>query len=218
MKAALFDFDGTLADSFGAIAASTNHVRAAHGLPPLPEAEVRRYVGYGLDQLMRTLVPGADPAEAVGRYRDHHTAVMFSGTRLMPGVAETVAELHRRGVRMAVCSNKAVAFTRELVDALGLGESMAAVLGPDDVGGRAKPDPAMLVEGLTRLKVSAADAVYVGDMAVDVQAARAAGLAVWLVPGGAGDPAEALAAGPDRVLGAFTDLLDLLPDLGERGA
>ena len=48
IRAVLFDFDGTLADSFGAIAASTNHVRAAYGFPPLAEAEVQRHVGFGL--------------------------------------------------------------------------------------------------------------------------------------------------------------------------
>src|SRR6185312_2663768 len=52
----LFDFDGTLADSFGAIAASTNHVRESYGMPPLPEAAVRRAVGYGINHLLRELV------------------------------------------------------------------------------------------------------------------------------------------------------------------
>jgi 2-phosphoglycolate phosphatase len=213
-KAALFDFDGTLADSFDAITASTNHVRAAYGLPPLPGATVRRYVGFGLPHLMRELVPGADPDEAVARYREHHQTVMFTGTRLMPGVAETIPELARRGLRMAVCSNKRVEFTRRLVGALGLADHFAAVLGPEDVANHPKPDPVMLFEALGRLGVSAAEAVYVGDMAVDVHTARAAGVAVWLVPGGATGQESAAAAGPDRVLAAFTDLLRLLPAEG----
>ena len=61
--------------SFAAITASTNHVRATYGLPPLPEDEVRRYVGFGLPHLLRELVPGADPDEAVTRYRQHHRTV-----------------------------------------------------------------------------------------------------------------------------------------------
>jgi 2-phosphoglycolate phosphatase len=183
--AALFDFDGTLADSFAAITASTNHVRQSYGLPPLPEGEVRGYVGFGLDNLMETLVPTAPVEEAVARYREHHQRTMLSGTKLMPGVAETIPELARRGFRMGVCSNKRVEFTRQLVQALGLAPYFAAVLGPDDVGDRAKPDPAMLLEGLTRLGVSRESAVYVGDMAVDVHTAKAAGVVVYLVLGGA---------------------------------
>jgi phosphoglycolate phosphatase len=211
VRAALFDFDGTLADSFAAIAASTNHARAAYGLPPLPEAEVRRYVGYGLDHLVATLVPAAPVADAVAVYRRHHEAVMFSQTRLMPGVAGTIPELARRGYRLGVCSNKRVEFTRRLVDALGLADHFGCVLGPDDVGGRAKPDPAMLVEGLARLGAVPTDAVYVGDMDIDVRTGTAAGVPVWLLPGGAGDWDEAVAAGPARVLADFAELLALLP-------
>lgn len=209
-RAALFDFDGTLADSFSAITSSTNHVRGRFGLPELSEAVVREYVGFGLPNLMQTLVPSAPLDEAVAAYREHHPSVMVAGTTLLPGVAATLPELRRRGLRLAVCSNKAVSFTRDLVTGLGLADLFDAVLGPDDVGGRAKPDPAMLLEGLTRLTVSAADAIYVGDMAIDVHAARAAGLPVWLVLGGAAGLESATAAGPDRVLSGFAELLELL--------
>ncbi len=207
IQAALFDFDGTLADSFAAITASTNHVRHSYGLPPLTEAAVRGYVGYGLDNLMADLVPNAPVDEAVSRYREHHARTMVAETRLMPDVADTIRELARRGLKLAVCSNKRVEFTRELVTALGLGDHFACVLGPDDVQGRSKPDPAMLLEGLTRLEVSAGEAVYVGDMVVDVQTARAAGVAVWLVPTGTTATNEPA----DRVLNSFGELLALLP-------
>ncbi len=213
-RAILFDFDGTLADSFAAITASTNHVRQKYGLPPLPESEVRHYVGLGLENLMQTLAPIAPTDEAIALYRTHHQTVMVTQTKLMPGVAETIPELARRGFRQGVCSNKRVEFTRQLVEALGLAPYFACVLGPDDVGDRAKPDPAMLLEGLTRLKVSARDVVYVGDMAVDVHTAKAAGVTVWLVPGGATGEESAIAADPDRVLTGFAELLTLLPNPG----
>ncbi len=214
-RAVLLDFDGTLADSFGAITASTNHVRRAYGLPDLPEQEVRRHVGLGLAHLMADLVPNAPVDAAVALYREHHLTVMLTGTKLLPGVADTLATLSRRGYRMAVCSNKRAEFTRSLVDHLGLRPTVADVLGPDDVGGRAKPDPAMLLEALRRLGDSPAGGVYVGDMAVDVQAGRAAGLPVWLVLGGAADRDAAEQAGPDRVLDSFAGLMRLLPDLRE---
>ncbi len=208
--AALFDFDGTLADSFAAITASTNFVRASYGLPPLPEAVVREYVGFGLPNLMAELVPTANPAEAVAVYAEHHRGAMLTETRLMPGVADAIPELVRRGLRLAVCSNKGVAFTRELVGHLRIAGCFVAVLGPEDVGGRAKPDPAMLHEGMARTGGTVGTTVYVGDMAIDVQVARAAGLPVWLVPGGAGKESPA-AAGPDRMLTGFAELLELLP-------
>jgi phosphoglycolate phosphatase len=210
-RAVLFDFDGTLADSFAPITASTNHVRQHFGLPPLSESEVRHYVGYGLANLMERLVPKAPTDEAIALYRSHHEKVMLTQTKLMPGVAETIPKLASRGFRQAVCSNKRVEFTRQLVEALGLAQYFSSVLGPEDVGNKPKPDPAMLLEGLNRLEVSAEEAVYVGDMAIDVHTAQAAGVTVWLVPGGAAGDESAAAADPDRVLNGFAELLELLP-------
>jgi 2-phosphoglycolate phosphatase len=209
-RAVLFDFDGTLADSFPAITASTNHVRRLYGLPELPEAEVRRYVGLGLDNLMERLVPNAPTGDAVAAYRAHHPLVMFTGTALMPGVADTVPELRRRGLKLGVCSNKRVEFTRRLVTSLGLGASVEVVLGPDDVG-VPKPDPAMLIEATHRLKVSSGETIYVGDMAVDVEAGHAAGMETWLILGGAVGKDDPVASGPDRVLTSFAELAELLP-------
>jgi 2-phosphoglycolate phosphatase len=209
-RAALFDFDGTLADSFAAITASTNHVRQSYGLPALDESVVRKFVGFGLPNLMSELVPGADPDEAVRRYREHHPSVMISGTTLMPGVRDTIPELHRRGLQLAVCSNKAVHFTKQLVEAFGYSTIMREVLGPEDVDGRAKPDPAMVIECVRRLGIPVQEAVYVGDMSIDVKTAKAAGMTCWLVPGGAAGQESAEAAGPDRVLTGFDELLTLL--------
>jgi phosphoglycolate phosphatase len=214
IQAVLFDFDGTLADSFAAITASTNYVRGCYGLPPLSEAEVRQFVGYGLTHLMTTLVPGVPVEEAVARYREHHTGVMLTHTRLMPGVAETLPQLAQRGFRMAVCSNKRVEFTQQLVAALGLKDYFACILGPDDVGQRAKPDPAMLLEALNRLKVSANQTVYIGDMVVDVQTAKAAGIPVWLIVPADSPLRRELCHDlqPDRLLESFSELGELLPE------
>ena len=210
IRGVLFDFDGTLADSFAAITASTNHVRTSYGLPPLPEVEVRKYVGHGLRNLMEALCPGFDADEAVGRYREHHPSVMVTGTRLFPGVAETVRTLHERGIRLGVCSNKAVQFTKALVKQLGLGEWIGESLGPEDAGGKPKPDPTMLLEGCRRLGVTPAETVYVGDMIVDVEAGKAAGIPVWLVNIGEAGNEDPRTAGPDRVLSEFSELTSLI--------
>src|SRR5262249_54904027 len=164
LRAVLFDFDGTLGDSYPAITASVNHVRGRHGLPPLPEAEVRRHVGRGPAYLLAHTAGSSTP-EDLAEYRSHHPSVLFSGTRLLPGAPEATAARHRAGRLLAVCSNKPVAFTRELLDHFRLLPLFAAVLGPEDVP-RPKPAPDMLVTALARLRVPAAEALYVGDMVV----------------------------------------------------
>src|SRR5690242_14737117 len=102
-RAVLFDFDGTLADSYPAITASVNAVRAAHGLPPLAEDEVRRHVGRGPAYLLEHTVPGCELPADLARYRAHHPSVMRQGTRLFPGVADTLAALQKAGKLLAVC-------------------------------------------------------------------------------------------------------------------
>jgi phosphoglycolate phosphatase len=218
LRAVLFDFDGTLADSYPAITASVNHVRAAHGLPPLSEDEVRPHVGRGPAALLRSTVPEADPVSDVARYRAHHPSVMFTGTRLFPGVADAVASLDGAGYRLAVCSNKPRGFTDKLLEHFKIVTHFAAVLGPEDVA-RPKPAPDMLLTALPRLGVTAAEALYVGDMVVDIQTARAAGLHVWVVPTGSDKRDVLAAAAPDRVLHDLHELPGLLgAAAGDRGA
>ncbi|HZY84849.1 MAG TPA: HAD-IA family hydrolase [Gemmataceae bacterium] len=212
VRAVLFDFDGTLGDSYPAITASVNHVRTLHGLPPLPEAEVRRHVGRGPGYLLQHTVPQGDQQANAAAYRAHHPSVLHSGTRLLPGAADALRTLHGRGLKLGVCSNKPVDFTRELLSYLGVAPYLDVVLGPEDVA-RPKPAPDMLLAALPRLGVAAAEALYVGDMTVDVETARAAGVRVWIVPTGSDTPAAIARARPDRTL---RDLVEL-PDLLRRG-
>ena len=95
--AIFFDFDGTLVDSYAAITASVNHVRASHQLPPLTVADVHQHVGRGPDHLLRNTAPGGDLAEDLATYRAHHPTVMVQLTSLLDGAAELLAKLKQAG-------------------------------------------------------------------------------------------------------------------------
>lgn len=209
VRAVLFDFDGTLGDSYPAIAASVNHLRAGRGLPPLPTDEVRRFVGRGPAYLLQHTVPGAEVESAIAAYRAHHVTIMREGTQLLPGAEAALAELHRSGLRLGVCSNKPVDFTRELLDHLRIARLFDTVLGPQDVA-EPKPAPDMLLAAMQRLDVSARETLYVGDMVVDITTARAAGVAVWVVPTGSDERHVLIDAGPDRLLEGLAELPSLL--------
>jgi 2-phosphoglycolate phosphatase len=209
LKAVLFDFDGTLGDSYPAITASVNHVRGLHGLPPLSISEVRQHVGRGAVFLMKETVERGDLDANVAAYKAHHPSVMRSGTHLYPSVAAALRKLHDNGLRLAVCSNKPVAFTRALLTYLHIADYFDQVLGPEDVR-QPKPAPDMLREGLKRLGVSADQALYIGDMTVDIQTARAAGVRVWSVPTGSDDRETLIAAHPDRLLRDLGEAAELL--------
>ncbi len=215
LKAVLFDFDGTLGDSYPAITASVNHVRSLHGLPPLDEAEVRRYVGRGAPYLLEHTVPAGSVEANAAAYRAHHPSVLRSGTRLMPGASEALRSLHERGLRLGICSNKPVEFTNELLAYFDVTRYVDVVLGPEDVP-HPKPAPDMLREALSRLRLPATEALYVGDMTVDIQTARSAGVAVWVVPTGSDELETLRRAKPDRLLQNLDELRRIFT--GERTA
>jgi phosphoglycolate phosphatase len=210
LKAVIFDFDGTLVDSYQAITASVNHVRAGHNLPPLSEPEVRRCVGRGPAYLLKHTVPGTNLDQDLARYRAHHPSVLRSGTRLLPGVADTLRCLKKFGLHLAVCSNKPRDFTRELLCFLTLVALIEVVIGPEDAA-RIKPAPDMLLAALKQLKMTPPEVLYVGDMVVDIETARAAGVAVWVIPTGSDERSTLEAAKPDRILGSIQELEALSP-------
>jgi phosphoglycolate phosphatase len=208
-RAIVFDLDGTLVDSFRAIHASLNHARLALGHAPLDLETVRGLVGWGLERLLAGAFPPGEVEPARDLYRAHHAATCTGLTELLPGVGQTVAELERRGFRLAVATNKPSAFARLVLAAVGLEPRLDLVLGADDVL-CPKPHPEMLRVALARLQVGPADALYVGDMRVDGETARAAGVRLVLVATGA-EPRQALeASGAERVLDRLGQLLPLV--------
>lgn len=212
LEACIFDLDGTLVDSYTAITASVNFVRAAHGLLPLPEPEVRKAVGRGAAYLIEHTVPGADLETDLARYRAHHPSVIRPGTHVLPHAREALQALKGFGIKIGICSNKPIAFTKQLLEDFDLSRFAVAVVGPEDAA-RPKPAPDMLQVALRRLNVDAAHALYVGDMTVDIETARAAGVAVCVVPTGSNDRSTLAAAGPDRLLRDLGDLPNLVQTL-----
>ena len=207
--AVLFDLDGTLIDSFPAIAASVNHVRALHHLPPLTVEEVTRHVGRGPTHLLRETVGVGDPKANVAAYREHHPSVIQSGTRWLPGALEMLQALNGRGIKLGICSNKPIAFTRLILAGYIYQPLFDVVLGPEDAG-RHKPAPDILLCAMSRLCVTPDETLYVGDMTIDIETARAAGVRVWVVPTGSDTVAALDAARPDRRLRDLSELAELL--------
>lgn len=213
-RAVVFDLDGTLIDSYDAIAASVNYVRELRKLSPLSGDEVRRQVGRGAEYLLSHTVPVGALSENVRLYKEHHPSVMGPLTNVLPHVKSTLELLYSRKHALAVCSNKPVDFSRALLQRLELSDLFNAVIGPEDAP-HPKPAPDMLLEAVRRLEISKRSVLYVGDMVVDIETARAAGVVVWAVPTGSEDPVRLEKARPDRFLRSFAELQELAgPEAG----
>jgi len=208
--AVLFDLDGTLADSYAAIASSVNHVRAERGMPALSIDEVKRHVGRGPEYLLTHTAPDGRLADDLAVYRAHHPSVMLSMTRLLPGAALLLAALHRLGKKIGLCSNKPRAFSQQLLQHFEVSAYFDVVLGPEDVP-LPKPAPDMLLRAIQRLGLPSEQTLYVGDMTIDIQTARSAGVHVWAVATGSEDRRALEDAKPDRLL---ADLQEMVAQIG----
>lgn len=209
----LFDLDGTLADTLPDIASSTNYVREQHGLPALPLATVRGFLGDGaLTLLRRALAPclpldataaAALLADAYARYTTHHQHACTEQACLFPGVRAGLLQLAAAGHPLAVVTNKPLALAQRVVHHLGLGTLLPVVVGGDSLPVR-KPDPAPLRLALTQLGLSdQVAATMVGDGVQDLRAGKHLGLTTIACLYGYGDPATLRSEGADRYWHAF---------------
>ncbi len=216
VRGVVFDLDGTLIDSYDGIADALNSALAALGRPPQPADRVRVMVGRGVETLLaRAMGPEAQERpglieEGVRLFRERYAQVCVSGSRLLPGAEATLRALRGRGYHMAVATNKPARFAVPILEALGAAACLEAVVGPEQVA-RLKPDPEMVLTALRAMGLSARGGLYVGDMPVDVQTARAAGVPVVAVTTGSSTPEELRAARPDAMAPSLGALLDLLP-------
>ncbi len=210
-RAAVFDLDGTLLDSYEGIHDALSDVLAHFGRPPVTIEETRRLVGHGLEALIAKVLPEELRADAVSHFRFRYKVNAPKLTKLMPGAELVVSELWRRGVRLAIASNKPAVFSRQLLAGFGLAELFTFIGGPD-LGFPEKPDPAMVLAALQAMRASPAETLYVGDMTVDIATARAAGLPVAVVPEGSSTREELEALRPDYLLPALTDVLGLFDE------
>lgn len=180
----IFDLDGTLIDSAPDIHAAVNAVLREAGAEPLTLAEVRGFVGGGVETLWRGIM-GVRPLNPAERGR-HIAAFMtrYHGatarTRLYPGVIEALGQLCDRGYLLGICTNKPYGPTLAVLDHFGIRHLFGAVIAGDTLPQR-KPSPEPLWAALNALGASApGDALFVGDSEYDAETALAAAVPFFL--------------------------------------
>lgn len=151
-----------------------------------------------------------DPRAAETLFADHYTRTNGQHGSVYAGTHTGVAALHGAGLRLACVTNKPLMFADALLRACGLRHYFGAVVGGDTLA-TMKPSAQPLLHACRLLGVDPRRALMVGDSAIDVAAARAAGMPVWLVRHGY--PSKAAPAGDARVIDSLDQLLAKLADV-----
>lgn len=200
IQAVIFDLDGTLVDSLEDIAAALGGALNDAGLATPPIELVRGWIGDGAHSLVRRAVDGRADVDAVlASFRERYRAKPIVHTRLYDGLAAALDELAAPGRSFAVLSNKPHELTRTIADRLLGAWPFAAVFGQRP-GMPLKPDPMAALVAADELGVTPARCAFVGDSAIDVETARAAGMRSVAVAWGFRERAELEAAQPDAIV------------------
>lgn len=210
----IFDLDGTLLDTLDDLMDACNYALRQVGAPERTRAEVRRFVGNGLGLLMERALPNGrenpryDEALAcLQSYYDTHNRIK---TAPYSGVSDLVQTLIRRGIAVAVVSNKPDTSVKPLVAEFF--PHMFPVAIGERPGVRRKPAPDTVWEALKELGKNRESAVYVGDSEVDLATARNAGIPCISVTWGFRDRDVLDAAGGTRYAASPSDVLTWLQD------
>lgn len=223
----LFDLDGTLIDSVEDIHVAVNALLAELGYATRTRDEVATWVGNGARMLVERAMAGslegfasvtsehdvralhAAADAAMPRFRAIYQEVCVDHTLPLAGARESLEVVRACGLTAAIVTNKPLAPTERIVDALGWRPFVAVVIGGDSLTVR-KPHPAPLTEAMRR--VGARYAWMVGDSANDVGAARAAAMPSIVVRGGYnhGQAVETLDPAPEVIVDTLTEFPALL--------
>jgi phosphoglycolate phosphatase len=207
----VFDLDGTLFDTRQDIAAACNHALVASGRRALGEAVVARYVGDGARRLCARAAGLTDADEEldaiVDDFMTYYLEHPADRASWMPYARETLEALGT--TRAAVCTNKAKRITVRLLEAFGVANRFAAVVGAGDTNAM-KPSPEPVLLAASTAGCGVGETVVVGDGPQDVEAGRAAGARTIALACGFAPLSALREAAPDLILMSMAELPEVI--------
>ncbi|WP_295086837.1 HAD family hydrolase [Ruminococcus sp.] len=170
---AIFDLDGTIADTICDLGDAVNYGLEKLGCPVHDYEAYKQMVGNGAKKLCFRALPEYKRNKAEELYlmfKEYYSHHYLDKTKLYDGMKETMEKLQNNGVILAVATNKPEDAARKIIAKLLPDIDFICVLGGSDKR-PLKPDPAVLFEiyGLLRDEELCVD--MIGDSNVDVMTA-----------------------------------------------
>jgi len=209
LKLIIFDLDGTLVNAYPAIISSFNCTMREFGYPRQEPSLIRRAVGWGDENLLEPFIKATDLKKALRFYRKHHRVSLVKQSRLFPRAKKILTYFRGRGYKLAVASNRPTRFSWILIRHLEIAGYFDYVLCADKLR-HIKPHPEILNTILKKFSLKPQEAIYVGDMALDAQAGRRAGIKTAIVTTGSSTRQEIKKQKPWRIMHKITDLGGIL--------
>ena len=195
IRAALFDLDGTLIDSLDDLAGALAAALVNHELPVPTREVVKTWIGGGARVLVAHAVAPALVEPVLARFRVHYRAAPVVHTHVYAGLGPVLDALAAAGTRLAVLTNKPHDLAVTICERLLAPWPFAPVVGARD-GVPLKPDPTAALAIARELQVAPDACAFIGDSAIDLKTAHAAGMMAVAVSWGFRPRAELEVARP----------------------
>lgn len=211
----IFDWDGTLVDSTARIVDSMQMASDRVGMPKLSDHEIKQIIGLGLPEALRKLWPAikADQLELMREQYSanfsHHSDVHVD---FFASAHDFFEELSSLGYVLAVATGKTRKGLDEMLDGMQVRDVFTITRCADET--TSKPDPHMLEEILSELKLTTRQALMVGDTSFDLDMAKAIDMDSVGMTHGAHDSEILLASGAKTLCHDLNDLLDWIKKNG----
>ena len=209
VKAVIFDLDGTLLDTLADIGTGANFALCQFGYSPYPIEAYRSKIGHGIKKLFRAALPedatDEDLAKVNGVYQAYYPANCTVHTSYFPGVREFLDVLVKKGIKLAVISNKTEPTSKKIM-AHYFGDYDWAFVWGNNGSRPLKPATEAGVLACETLGLKPEEILYIGDGDTDMEFASKMGFIATGVTWGYRDPEQLLAAGADFLVDSFAEL------------
>lgn len=211
INTAIFDFDGTLADTSTGIIKTLRATLDALGLPSTSDEQIKSAIGVPLAGTLR--IGGNVPEEMIEEgmviYRKLFLTVALPSIKLFDGVHDTILQLKEQGMKLAIATSRGYDSLKFITDNTGIGncfDEIATVNGDY----RPKPAPDMVLYLLDRLGSKADETIVVGDTTFDLDMGNSAGCTTCGVSYGNHSREKLSESNPNYIIDNFRELTKVL--------